>query len=70
MKAVASLVSLTRLGLGNTAVSDEGLKALHGMKRLRWVSLDGTRVTDTAIAELQKALPEVELDVRRVKRKR
>jgi hypothetical protein len=45
------------LYLGKTKVTDEGLKELAALKGLQWLNLFATRVTDSGVAELQKALP-------------
>ncbi len=60
----SNLGSLTRLWLSNTAVSDEGLKTLHGMKGLRWVIVGGTKVTEKGIAALRQAIPQVKTELR------
>ena len=47
------------LGLGDTQVSD--LSALKGLTNLERLYLEGTRVSDEAISDLQKALPSLEI---------
>ena len=44
-------------------IYDADLEDLHGLKRLRRLVLDEARVTATGIAELQKALPNVQIIV-------
>ena len=47
------------LGLnGAIKITDAGLQKLHGLKKLKTLGLEKTRVSDKAIAELQRALPE------------
>ena len=38
-------------------MTDAGLKQLAGLKELKLLFLQGTKVTDAGVAELQKALP-------------
>ncbi|MBP7141080.1 MAG: hypothetical protein KBA71_04180 [Opitutaceae bacterium] len=45
-------LALTSLDLGETDVTDEGLKALVAMKNLRRLSLDRTRITDAGLQNL------------------
>ncbi len=45
-------LALTSLDLGETDVTDEGLKALVAMKNLRRLSLDRTRITDAGLRNL------------------
>lgn len=45
-------LALTSLDLGETDVTDEGLKALAAMKNLRRLSLDRTRITDAGLQNL------------------
>lgn len=49
------LPALEDLGLGDTAVTDAGLAALRGFKRLRRVDLRGTKVTAEAVRKLRSA---------------
>ncbi|WP_166822954.1 protein translocase subunit SecD [Thalassoroseus pseudoceratinae] len=45
---------LTDIDLSQTAITDEGLKSLAGLKNLQVLNLDGTQVTDAALPELAK----------------
>jgi hypothetical protein len=45
--------------LGNTAVTDAGVKQLVGLKKLRHVNLPGTKVTDDGRQSLKEAIPEI-----------
>jgi internalin A len=60
MKEVGRLEKLQTLRLFNTNVGDEGLKELVELKQLRRLEL-GTKVTETGVAELQRALPGCEI---------
>jgi hypothetical protein len=52
------LPKLDTLILWDTAVSDAGLRHLHGISSLRELILWNTRVTKQGVAELQSYLPE------------
>lgn len=53
---------LRALGLGKTPVTDKGLLHLRKVRWLRWLWINGNRkVSDSAVAELKKALPELEV---------
>ena len=49
------------LDLGNTEVTDAGLKELAGLKSLQALVLSDTSVTDTGLKELQEALPSCQI---------
>lgn len=55
------LPALRWLSLARTAVGDDGLAALRNLHSLRSLSLNGTRVTDAGVKELQRALPKCEI---------
>ena len=40
-------------------MTDAGLKELTGLKKLKWLSIVGTQVTDAGIAEIKEAIPEL-----------
>jgi hypothetical protein len=48
-----SLVSVTYVDLQEKTVTDAWLVHLHGLDRLRWLTLDSTKVTDAALVRLQ-----------------
>jgi internalin A len=61
-KELTALKGLTVLQLGDTKVTDAGLKELATLKDLKLVDLILTAsVTDTGVAELQKALPKCKI---------
>jgi len=37
------------------------LQYLKGLTQLQWLFLDGTKVTDAGVQDLQKALPKLEI---------
>jgi hypothetical protein len=56
------LENLTTLNLSNTAVTDAGLDALVGLKKLKNVNVSFCpKVTSAGVAKLQKALPSVKI---------
>ncbi|HTV48765.1 MAG TPA: leucine-rich repeat domain-containing protein [Phycisphaerae bacterium] len=62
LKELVSLTQLHTLDLGDTQVSDTGLKELADLTQLRQLELMfASHVTDTGIAELQKALPNLQI---------
>jgi len=48
--------------LDGTSVTDRGLNDLHGLKRLKQLSLRATRVTQAGIADLKGALPDLQVE--------
>ena len=48
---------LERLGLINTTVTDAGLEHVKGLPKLKYLTLWGTKVTDSGVKKLQQALP-------------
>ena len=53
----AELEKVTKLDLGKSKITDEGLKEVAKLQNLRLLDLDGTKVTKAGVAELKKALP-------------
>ena len=62
LKHLQRITSLTELELDSRHITDAGLVHLQGLSRLKTVSLRSTRVTEAGSAELQKALPDCEID--------
>ena len=50
------------LYFGHSQITDVGLKELAKMKNLGSLELDKTQVTDAGVAELQKALPNCDIE--------
>jgi hypothetical protein len=50
------------LRLTNAQITDAGLSFLHGLSHLRHLDLRGTRVTGAGVAELQRALPHLQIE--------
>lgn len=63
LKHLRSLSYLESLNLYGTEVSDEGLQQLSGLKNLRVLYLWQTRVSKEGVAALQKALPNLQVNV-------
>ncbi|MDJ1491653.1 c-type cytochrome domain-containing protein [Cytophagaceae bacterium DM2B3-1] len=63
LKKIKGLKSLEYLNLIGTSVSDIGLKELASLKKLKKLYLWQTKVTPQGAAELQKALPETEINL-------
>ena len=59
LEPLKGLISLQRLNLSNTEVSN--LEPLKGLTSLQELSLSYTKVSKKQVAELQKALPKVEI---------
>ncbi len=57
MAHLIGLTQLTRLDVRRTRVSGAGLVHLRAMKRLQWLNLEGTGVTEAELRELRNALP-------------
>ena len=53
---------LQTLYLKGSQITDAGLVNLKGLNNLKDLDLSGTNVTDAGIAELQKALPNCEIE--------
>ncbi len=49
------------LRIGGPNVTDVGLVHLKGLRSLRSLDLSGTKVTDAGVADLQRALPNLEI---------
>ncbi len=62
LSSLKKLTNLKYLNLYGTAVSDAGLKRLAALKSLRKLYLWQTKVTDSGAAELQQALPDLEIN--------
>ncbi|HAB12366.1 MAG TPA: hypothetical protein DCE47_11830, partial [Planctomycetaceae bacterium] len=63
----SELSRLIVLNLSETRVSDQGLSFLEGLKSLKQLRLDGTRVTSDGVAPLRLALPGCKIAIRRIR---
>ena len=63
LQHLKELPYLEYLNLYGTQISDEGLQTLSGLKNLRKIYLWQTKVTPTAAAQLQEALPDLNVDL-------
>src|SRR5262249_27033644 len=59
-------MSLSRLDLSNTGITDAGLAHLKGLPELSWLDLSKTQVTDNGLVHL-KGLPLWDLELYRTK---
>ena len=50
------------LGLSGTKITDAGLEHLKGLKKLKYVSLQNTKVSQEGVDKLKKALPKCKID--------
>ena len=58
LKGVAKLQQLTGLNLWETQITDAGLKEVAKLQKLTYLDLSCyEQITDTGVAQLQKALP-------------
>ena len=62
LEHLKGLTGLQTLNLQLTMVTDAGLVHLKGLTGLQTLELSNTKVTDAGIAELQKALPNCEIN--------
>jgi len=51
------MVDLKTLDISNTPITDAGLPHLKDLTNLTYLNLIETQITDSGVAELQKALP-------------
>lgn len=58
---VPGLADLQVLSVTGASVTDAGLEDLHGLTKLRTLYLWGTKVTQKGVAELERALPSLEV---------
>lgn len=58
----ADLENVYELNLGDTQITDEGLKEVAKLQRLMYFYLHSTKVTKRGMTELKKALPNCEID--------
>jgi hypothetical protein len=62
LQHLGGLSNLRRLVLYNARLTDAGLEHLKGMTNLEKLHLYNTQVTDEGVQQLQKALPNCEID--------
>lgn len=62
MKHLRAMTQLKELTIDNSQVSDVGLTNLARLSRLQSLDLGGGRMTREGVAELQKALPDCEIN--------
>ncbi|MFN0054512.1 MAG: hypothetical protein ACKV0T_20235 [Planctomycetales bacterium] len=63
LKYLANMSQLRSLwiGLGHGRITDEGIRSLEGLEDLQELDLQKTQVTPEGVAELQKALPKLQI---------
>lgn len=61
LAALRGLTNLTELELQHCPITDAGLQSLKGLTQLRRLFLDETKVTPAGVAELQSAIPALEV---------
>ena len=59
---MAKLQQLRELRLGDTYITDMGLKELVKLQQLEKLDLRGSEVTKAGVAEFKRALPNCEVD--------
>jgi hypothetical protein len=59
LKGIKVLTSITGLGLEDTEITDRGLEHLAALRKLRIVSVNGSKVTEEGVKKLKQALPDV-----------
>ena len=58
----ADLGNVIELILADTQITDEGLKEMAKLQKLKMLRIRGTKVTKAGVAELKKALPNCQID--------
>jgi len=61
LEHLKGLTNLEELDLSRTRITDTGLIHLKGLPNLKYLDLRGTQATGMGVAELQKALPDCEI---------
>jgi len=54
------LTSLKYLNLSRTKISDDGLRYLERLSRLKHLTTEGSGITEAGMSELRKKLPSIE----------
>ena len=62
LKRLRAFDNFKFLGQANTQITDAALQELHDLPTLQIIDLHKTNVSDEAVEELQKALPECEIE--------
>ncbi len=57
LREVGLLEDLWGISLDGTDITDQGLEHLHGLKNLRYVDIENTAVSPSAVERLRRALP-------------
>ena len=61
-KPLSQMSTLQSLGLVHCEFTDRGLSELKPLQQLKYLNLQGTKVTAAGVADFQKALPECRID--------
>ena len=62
LKCLGVFTEMRYLSLSHSQVTDEGLLQLEKLRRLSWVYLYGTPVTDGGVSRLQRELPDCAIE--------
>jgi hypothetical protein len=61
IRPVLKLADLETLIASHVQITDESVKLLVGLKKLKRLEITGNKVSDAAVEELKKALPGLEV---------
>ena len=61
LRDVWSINRCVRVDLDNTEISDDSIPFLSTLHQLNLIGLEGTKITEVGVAQLQQALPECEV---------
>jgi Leucine-rich repeat (LRR) protein len=61
LKHLVALQNLTTLTLGNTPVTDAGLREMAALPNLTTLDVSDTKVTDAGVGELRLGLPNCQI---------
>jgi Leucine-rich repeat (LRR) protein len=61
LKFLKGLANLEWLDLERTRITDAGLEHLKGLTNLKWLYLEHTQVTDEGVRDLQRTLPNCDI---------
>jgi hypothetical protein len=61
LQRLGDFLSLEEIWIEDTAVTDEGLSQLFGLKSLRFISILDSAISEKAVEALRNAIPGIEV---------